>query len=84
MVQNKNNNIVSIITRQHAAEAERAIRTIKKRLDDKLSSDEASCPDKGPASYWTEHVQEAVDWYNKENVQATTNMKPVDSEKPEN
>ncbi len=59
---------------------ERAIKTIKKRLDDKLASDEASYPDKDPASYWTEHMQEAVDWYNKENVQATPNMKPVDAE----
>ena len=25
-----------------------------------------------------------MDWYNKDNVQATTNMKPVEAEKPEN
>ncbi len=25
-----------------------------------------------------------MDWYNKDNVQATTNTKPVEAEKPEN
>ncbi len=29
-------------------------------------------------------MQEAVDWYNKDNVQATTYMKPVEAEQPEN
>ena len=79
----KKNNIVSTITRQHAAVAERAIRMIKKRLDDKLKSD-VDYPAGDPASYWTKHVQEAVDWYNNDHVQATTNMKPVEAEKPEN
>ena len=78
------NGIVSVITRQHAAVAERAIRTIKKRISDKLETSDVDYPDKGPESQWTKHVQEAVDWYNKENVQATTNMKPVEAEKPEN
>ena len=75
---------MSVITRQHAAVAERAIRMIKKRLDDKLSKSDVEYPDGEPESYWTKHVQAAVDWYNKENVQATTNMKPVEAEKPEN
>lgn len=79
----RKNNIVSTITRQHAAVAERAIRMIKKRLDDKLKSD-VDYPAGDPASYWTKHVQEAVDWYNNDHVQATTNMKPVEAEKPEN
>ena len=72
-----------MITRQHAAVAERAIRMIKKRLDDKLDSD-VQYGDGEPESYWTKHVQAAVDWYNKDNVQATTNMKPIEAEKPEN
>jgi hypothetical protein len=79
----KKNKIMSVITRQHAAVAERAIRMIKKRLDDKLDSD-VQYGDGEPESHWTKHVQEAVDWYNKDNVQATTNMKPVEAEKPEN
>ena len=72
-----------MITRQHAAVAERAIRMIKKRLDDKLDSD-VQYGDGAPESHWTRHVQAAVDWYNKENVQATTNVKPVEAGKPEN
>ncbi len=80
----RENKIVSVITRQHAAVAERAIRTIKKRISDKLKKGGDKYPDKGLESIWTKHVQEAVDWYNKENVQATTNMKPVEAEKPEN
>ena len=81
----KENNIVSVITRQHTAVAERAIRMIKKRISDKLKEGgDVKYPDKGLESIWTKHVQEAVDWYNKDNVQATTNMKPVEAEKPEN
>ena len=81
----KANGIVSVITRQHAAVAERAIRMIKKRISDKLKEGgDVKYPDKGVESIWTKHVQEAVDWYNKLNVQATTNMKPVEAEKPEN
>ena len=75
------NKIENVITRQHAAVAERAIRTIKKRLDDKLKSDDVEYPDKDPASYWTKHIGEVVDWYNNQNVQANTNMKPEDAEK---
>lgn len=78
------NKIENVITRQHAAVAERAIRTIKKRLDDKLESDDASYPDGEPDSYWTKHIKEVVEWYNEEHVQANTNMKPIDAEKPEN
>ena len=78
------NEIENVITRQHAAVAERAIRTIKKRLDDKLESDDASYPDGEPDSYWTKHIKEVVEWYNEEHVQANTNMKPIDAEKPEN
>jgi hypothetical protein len=79
------NGIVSVITRQHAPVAERAIRMIKKRISDKLKEGgDVNYPDKGLESIWTKHVQEAVDWYNNENVQATTNMKPVEAEKPEN
>jgi hypothetical protein len=78
------NGIVSVITRQHAAVAERAIRMIKKRISDKLKKSDVEYPDKGLESIWTKHVQEAVDWYNNDNVQATTNMKPVEAEKPEN
>lgn len=76
----RKNDIASVITRQHAAVAERAIRAVKKRLDDKLDSDDIAYPDGDPASYWTKHVQEAVDWDNKENVQAITNMKPEEAE----
>ncbi len=36
---------MSVITRQHAAVAERAIRIIKKRLDDKLSKSDVEYPD---------------------------------------
>ena len=75
--------IKNVITRQHAAVAERAIRTIKKRLDDKLGSDDASYPDGAPESYWTKHIGEVVDWYNS-HVQANTNMKPIEAEQPEN
>ena len=73
-----------MITRQHAAVAERAIRTIKKRLDDKLKSSDVEYPDKAEASYWTKHIDEVVEWYNNQNVQANTNMKPVEAEQPEN
>ncbi len=52
--------IENVINRQHAAVAERAIRTIKKRLDDKLKDDEY--PDKAEASYWTKHIGEVVEW----------------------
>ncbi len=72
---------MSVITRQHASVAERAIRMIKKRISDKLKEvGDVKYPDKGIESIWTKHVQEAVDWYNKENVQATINMKPVEAE----
>ncbi len=53
-----------MVTRQHAAVAERAMRTIKKRLDDKLK-DDAVYPDKDPASYWTKHIGEVLEWYNE-------------------
>ena len=72
---------MSVITRQHAAVAEIAIRTIKKRISDKLKTSDIKYPDKGPESLWTKHVQEAVDWYNKQHVQATTNMKPEEAAK---
>ena len=78
------NKIENVITRQHAAVAERAIRTIKKRLDDKLESDDASYPGGEPESYWTKHIGEVVEWYNKQHVQANTNMKPIEAEQPEN
>ncbi len=70
-----------MINRLHAAVAESAIRRIKKRLDDKLKSEDY--PDKDPASYWTKHIGEAVEWYNNQNVQANTNMKPVEAEESE-
>ena len=72
-----------MITRQHAAVAERAIRTIINRLDDKLK-DDVEYPDKAEASYWTKHIGEVVEWYNTQNVQANTNMKPVEAEEQRN
>ena len=47
------------------------------------SSDDVEYPDKDPASYWTKHIGEVVEGYNS-HVQANTNMKPEDAEKPEN
>ena len=78
----KKHNIRHIVTRQHASTAERAIRYLKKRISDKLKDDEYR--DGEPESYWIKHYQEAVDFYNKENVQDTTNMIPEEAEKPEN
>ncbi len=63
--------------------AERAVRYIKKRLDDKPETD-TKFPDANPVSYWAKHYKEAADHHNKENVQATTNMTPENLEKPEN
>ncbi len=53
-------------------------------MDDKLKSDDVEYPDKDPANYWTKHLGEGVEWYNNQNVQANTNMKPVEAEKLEN
>jgi len=78
----KRKNVTSVITRQHASFAERAIRYLKNRLSDKLELKRFK--DGAPESYWTKHYQEAVDYYNNRHVQDTTNMKPVEAEKPEN
>ena len=75
--------IKNVVTRQHAAIAERAIRTIKKRLDDKLESDK-QFPKKAYKSYWAKHFTDAVNWYNEKHVQRTTNMTPADATKEEN
>ncbi len=74
--------IKNVITKQHANIAERGIRYVKKRLDDKLEN--ARFRDAEPQSYWNKHYQEATDHYNKENKQDTTNMTPDDATKPEN
>ena len=75
-------NIKNIISKQHASIAERGIRYLKKRLDDKLENDRYR--DGGPESYWKKHYQPIVDHYNKVNKQDTTNMTPDDAVKPEN
>ena len=58
------NKIRNVIARQHAAVAERAIRMIKKRISDKLKTSDVDFPDKDPASYWTKHIGEVLEWYN--------------------
>jgi hypothetical protein len=78
----EDHNVKSVITRQHAHMAERAIRTIKKQLDDELGKDKYK--DMHPESLWTKHIDNVINWYNKENKQATTNMTPDDAAKPEN
>ena len=50
------NKIENVITRQHAAVAERAIRMIKKRISDKLKTSDVEYPDGEPESYWTKHL----------------------------
>ncbi len=61
------NRIKNVLTWQHGAIAERAIRTIRKRLNDKLKDDDVY-PDGSDRSYWTAHIGEIVELYNKANV----------------
>ena len=74
--------IKHVVTRQHASFAERAIRYLNKRLSDEL--EKTKYEDGAPESYWIKHYKAAVDYYNKRNVQDTTNMKPDEAVKPEN
>ena len=76
------NNIRNVISKQHASIAERGIRYLKNRLDDKLAPDRYS--DGGPESFWKKHYKTIVDHYNQKNKQDTTNMTPDDAVKPEN
>ena len=75
-------NIRNVISKQHASIAERGIRYLKNRLDDKLAPDRYS--DEGPESFWKKHYKPIVDHYNQKNKQDTTNMTPDDAVKPEN
>ena len=76
------NNIRNVISKQHASIAERGIRYLKNRLDDKLAPDRYR--DEGPESFWKKHYKPIVDHYNQKNKQDTTNMTPDDAVKPEN
>ena len=76
------NNIQNVISKQHASIAERGIRYLKNRLDDKLAPDRYS--DEGPESFWKKHYKPIVNHYNQKNKQDTTNMTPDDAVKPEN
>ncbi len=70
--------IKNVVTRQHASIAERAIRTIKKRLNDKLESDN-KFPDLDPKSYLANHYREVVKWSGEQHVQRTIIMTPDDA-----
>ena len=80
----KRKNATSVITRQHANIAERAIRYLKNRLSDKLAQKDKKgqeiYKDGDAKSYWTKHYQEAVNYYNNRLVQDTTNMIPKEAE----
>ena len=78
----RTHNIQNVISKQHASIAERGIRYLKNRLDDKLAPDRYR--DGEPESYWKKHYQPIVDHYNQKNIQDTTNMTPDDAVKPEN
>jgi len=78
----KKNDIKHVVTKQHASTAERAIRYLKKRISDKLEDKEFR--DGMPESYWIKHYKEAVEHYNEENVQDTTNMVPIEATDPAN
>ena len=47
------NNVRNVISKQHASIAERGIRYLKNRLDDKLAPDRYR--DEGPESFWKKH-----------------------------
>jgi len=71
----KKEGIELITTRQHAAIAERTIRTIKAELDEKI--------EKNPR-IWTEVLPAVLEEYNQRKVHKTIGMTPQDATKEEN
>ena len=73
----KEENINHIITLSHPNVSERAIRTIK----DEIYKRAVKLPSQ---KNWTELLFPIVSKYNFKSVHSSTNMRPVDAEKPEN
>ena len=70
------NNIRFLVTRTHAAFAERQIRTVKDMLHKRL---EGSDDDQ-----WTDHIGYVLLTYNHKMINRTTHMTPYDARKPKN
>ena len=70
------NNITFIITRTHAAFAERQIRTVKDMIHKRLKNSEDD--------QWTDHIGYVLLTYNHKMIHRTTHMTPYDARKPKN
>ena len=72
----KENNITFLITRTHAAFAERQIRTIRDMLHKRMrNSDDKQ---------WSDHIGYVLLTYNHKMIHNTTHMTPYDARKPQN
>jgi hypothetical protein len=72
----KENNITFLITRTHAAFAERQIRTIKDMIHKRMKNSEND--------QWTDHIGYVLLTYNHKMINRTTHMTPYDARKPKN
>ena len=72
----KENNITFLITRTHAAFAERQIRTIKDMLHKRMKNSDSD--------QWTDHIGYVLLTYNHKMIHNTTHMTPYDAMKPKN
>ena len=70
------NNINFLITRTHAAFAERQIRTVKDMLRKRMNNSEDD--------QWTDHIGYVLLTYNHKMVNNTTHMTPYEARKPKN
>ena len=82
LIQNylKDHNIRHIVTRSHAAVAERTIRTIKDMIDKRLESAKTRDEDKR----WIDVLYPVLVTYNQKNKHSATNMTPKDAMIPAN
>ena len=70
------NNINFLITRTHAAFAERQIRTVKDMLRKRMNNSEDD--------QWTDHIGYVLLTYNHKMINNTTHMTPYEARKPKN
>lgn len=71
----KDQNVDHITTLEHAPIAERAIRTIKAELDNRI---------KREVKWWTSYIPEVLKKYNNKMIHASTGMTPNEAKKEEN
>ena len=74
----KENNIKQYITRNHAAFAERFIRTFKDMIYKRIDGDAK----KKDGYQWTDYIQQTMNTYNTVNVHSSTKKTPLEAIKP--